>query len=155
MPAGQPTKYRINFCKPARALCERGATHEDLAKYFEVNVESIYEWKKVHPEFSNAIKDAKLDFDTRVERALYERAIGYSHEDVHFAVCNGELVSSPTTKHYPPDATSMIFWLKNRKPKEWREKTDVALQNADGSNIVPQSLIDAAAILAKQMSDKS
>jgi len=31
----------------------------------------------------------------------------------------------PTTKHYPPDATSAIFWLKNRQRDKWRDKQDV------------------------------
>jgi hypothetical protein len=28
-------------------------------------------------------------------------------------------------KHYPPDPTSMIFWLKNRQPQKWRDKHDL------------------------------
>jgi hypothetical protein len=27
-----------------------------------------------------------------------------------------------------PDTTSIIFWLKNRKPEEWRDKTTTELQ---------------------------
>jgi len=31
----------------------------------------------------------------------------------------------PTVKHYPPDTTAAIFWLKNRQPAKWREKQEV------------------------------
>lgn len=27
-----------------------------------------------------------------------------------------------TKKHVPPDTTAQIFWLKNRKPEQWRDK---------------------------------
>nr|WP_308743166.1 helix-turn-helix domain-containing protein [uncultured Anaerocolumna sp.] len=29
------------------------------------------------------------------------------------------------TKDVAPDTTAQIFWLKNRKPKEWRDKQDI------------------------------
>ena len=29
------------------------------------------------------------------------------------------------TKHYPPDPTAAIFWLKNRQPDTWRDKVEV------------------------------
>jgi hypothetical protein len=39
-------------------------------------------------------------------------------------VVKGRVQIIPTTKYYPPDATSMIFWLKNRRPEQWKEKPD-------------------------------
>ena len=27
-------------------------------------------------------------------------------------------------KHYPPDSTAAIFWLKNRQPKVWRDRVE-------------------------------
>lgn len=147
--AGQPTKYRTQFCKPARALCERGATDAELATYFEVSIDTISEWKKLHKEFSAATKNGKQFADNNVEKALYERAVGYKHPDTHFSTYEGIVIPTPTTKHYPPDATSMIFWLKNRKPKEWRDRQEQVVLNPDGSNLIPQSIIDAAAKIAK------
>jgi hypothetical protein len=43
----------------------------------------------------------------------------------------GAVVETPYTEHYPPDATSMIFWLKNRKPEQWRDKQDVDVTITD------------------------
>ena len=36
----------------------------------------------------------------------------------------GDVTITPIIKHYPPDPVSMIFWLKNRCPKRWRDKID-------------------------------
>ena len=66
--------------------------------------------------------------DEIVERSLYERATGYSHESVKI-FCNkdGDVVQVPFIEHVAPDPTSMIFWLKNRKPADWREKSEVEI----------------------------
>jgi hypothetical protein len=64
---------------------------------------------------------------------LYKRACGYEHPEDDIKNYMGEIIITPTIKHYPPDATSGIFWLKNRRPKEWRDKQEVDLSNSDGS----------------------
>ena len=40
-------------------------------------------------------------------------------------VPSGEIVQTQIRKYYPPDTTAGIFWLKNRKPAEWRDKQEV------------------------------
>ena len=37
---------------------------------------------------------------------------------------NGQIVITPTIKHYPPDTTAGIFWLKNRQRDKWRDKPE-------------------------------
>jgi hypothetical protein len=34
---------------------------------------------------------------------------------------NDEDSSKTVRKHYPPDVTACIFWLKNRQPEKWRD----------------------------------
>ena len=31
----------------------------------------------------------------------------------------------PYVEHVPPDIAAATFWLKNRRPKRWREKVDM------------------------------
>ena len=86
---------------------------------------TIDNWKTQHPEFLGALKEGKDYFDTvRVEKALVHRALGYSHEEDDIRAVNGEIVITPTVKHYPPDTTAAIFWLKNRQKERWRDKID-------------------------------
>ena len=40
----------------------------------------------------------------------------------------------PYTEHVPPDTTAMIFWLKNRRPEQWRDKREVVFGPLDGLN---------------------
>jgi hypothetical protein len=130
---GRPSKYKPEFAEQAAKLCKLGATDAVLADFFQVAVSTINLWKVEHPEFSESIKLPKAESDERVEQSLYMRAMGYEHDEMDIRVVGGELVQTPIRKHYPPDATAMIFWLKNRKPDEWRDKTDHTLANPDGS----------------------
>lgn len=128
MPAGRPTKYKKEYCKQANRLTKLGATDQELADFFEVNVDSIKEWKKQHPEFSAALKVGKSGADSKVAHRLYQRAIGYSHEDVDIRVIEGKIVQTKLIKHYPPDPVAAIFWLKNRRPDKWRDRQDLSVE---------------------------
>ena len=128
-PGGRPTKYEPKYAEQARKLCMLGATDEELADFFEVAVSTIYEWKLKFPKFSEAIKKGKSIADAEVASKLYHRATGYEHEDVDIKMFEGEIIKTPLVKHYPPDTTAAIFWLKNRQPAKWRDKQDIDLTN--------------------------
>lgn len=125
MAGGRPSSYKEEYVAQAAKLAALGATDADMANFFEVAISTFSLWKVKHQEFSDALKGAKEVADVRVETALYNRAMGYSHEDTDIRVVDGAVVMTPTIKHYPPDTTAAIFWLKNRKPDEWRDKRDI------------------------------
>jgi hypothetical protein len=124
-PGGRPSDYGRVDLDQARILAEKGFTDQELADFFGVVRSTISLWKKEHPEFSDALKLGKEAADRKVERSLFERATGYSHPDTHFSAYEGIVTETPTTKVYPPDTTAAIFWLKNRKPDEWRDRQEV------------------------------
>jgi hypothetical protein len=53
-----------------------------------------------------------------IERSLFHKAVGYSYETQELTK-DGTVVT--LTKHVAPETVAMIFWLKNRRPKEWRD----------------------------------
>lgn len=103
-----------------------GLNDEQIAKNMGINIATYYRWKKEHYEFCEAIKKGKEVADFEVENALYKRAVGYDAEEKTYerkidpATGEYELVCTKRTiKHIAPDPTSMIFWLKKRKPDAW------------------------------------
>lgn len=122
---GRPSKYKEEFDIQAEKLTKLGATDAELADFFQVTISTLSLWKVKHPTFSDALKLGKEVADKRVEEALYNRALGYSHEDTDIRVVDGAIMETPMIKHYPPDTTAAIFWLKNRRPDEWRDKRDI------------------------------
>lgn len=123
--AGAPTKYQDSHDKQAYKLCLLGATDAELADFFEVNEDTINEWKKVHDTFSVSIKRGKFQADANVATKLFKRATGYQHPDTDIKMYEGQIITTEVIKHYPPDTTAGIFWLKNRQPKKWRDKQEV------------------------------
>lgn len=121
----RPSKYKPEFVAQAAKLCALGATDIEIADFFEVDVRTLYRWKGEHEEFCQSLKAAKEVADERVERSLFSRANGYEHDEVDIRVLAGEIVQTPIRKFYPPDTTAAIFWLKNRRPQEWRDKQEV------------------------------
>lgn len=137
MAGGRPTKYKSEYAKQAGKLCLLGATNVELADFFEVTISTIHQWRVTHEEFSSALKENKEVADRRVEEALYHRALGYTHDQDDIRVVEGEIVITETKKHYPPDSTSMIFWLKNRQPDKWRDKQEIEQTSNVTHNIMP------------------
>ncbi|NMX39371.1 terminase [Pseudomonas veronii] len=135
MPAGRPTAYKPEYAEQAKKLCALGATDAEMANFFSVAISTINLWKIKHPEFSESLNLGKEVADKRVVEALYQRAMGFSHEDTDIRVVDGAIMETPMIKHYPPDTTAAIFWLKNRRPDEWRDKVDLAHGGTDGGAI--------------------
>ena len=121
----RPTLYKPEYIDQAYKLCMMGATDDELAFFFEVHRDTISEWKKKHPEFSDTLKKGKNFADAEVAHSLYRKAIGYEHEDVDIKMYEGGIITTRLTKHYPPDTTADIFWLKNRQKKYWRDKQEL------------------------------
>lgn len=130
----RPTKYQAEYAEQALKLCRLGATDKELADFFQVNEDTINEWKKVHSAFSESLKAGKAMADAEVADKLFKRATGYEHKAVKISANpNGDEHVTEYVERYPPDTTAAIFWLKNRRPDQWRDKTDHTLANPDGS----------------------
>jgi hypothetical protein len=133
---GRPPKYDAKVtAEQAYKLCLLGATDDDMADFFEVDQRTINRWKNDHPEFCQALKDGKRAADAKVASALFHRAIGYSHPEDKIFNDQGAAMVVPTTKHYPPDTTAGIFWLKNRDKERWRDSKDIEHGTKEGDPI--------------------
>lgn len=136
---GRPTKFKPEFCVQATNYALLGATDADLALFFGVHQSTIHEWQSSHPEFLAALRKGKEVADAEVAKSLYLRATGYSHRAVKIFADpkTGSELIIPYTEKFPPDPTSMIFWLKNRQKDKWRDKHETELTGKDGAPIVP------------------
>jgi DNA-binding XRE family transcriptional regulator len=161
---GRPTKYKTEYAEQAYKLCLLGATDADMAKFFDVEEQTINNWKKDYPDFFESIKKGKIQADSEIASKLYHRAKGYEHDEDYITQFQGQPVIVPTVKHYPPDTTAAIFWLKNRQPDKWRDKQEVdqniANKNGEAFNISvvnmsTEELEKQAKELAKKIASES
>jgi hypothetical protein len=120
MEPGRPTKYKAEYAIQAKKLCSLGAIDTEIADFLNIDISTLYRWKNKHKGFCEAIKLGKEPANERAKLALYHRALGYSHPEDKILSVNGEVQVIPTVKHYPPDSTALIFFLRNRLPEEFR-----------------------------------
>lgn len=121
---GRPTDYKEEYNELAFKFALLGATDKQLANFFDVCEDTIYEWKKVHPHFSEALKKGKDRADAEIANALYHRAKGYSHEEEKIFQYEGSIIKTDTVRHYPPDTAAAFIWLKNRQGSNWKDRKD-------------------------------
>src|SRR5712691_7658233 len=124
---GQPTRYEPAFCPRARRLALLGLTDTEIADQFGISPDTLYEWRRRHPEFSDSLDAGKIEADAQVAEGLYNRARGMSVPAVKIfqGTPEGGPVIVPHQEHLPPDVGAAKLWLSRRRPDLWREKQQV------------------------------
>ena len=136
---GSNGKYEEHFPGVALAKCRKGATDKDLAEVFGVTETTINNWKNVHVEFFEALKNGKSRAVAEVENALFKSATGhYYHEDV--VTKTGEVVR--VEKYVYPMITAQIFYLKNRASTEWHDRKEVGIEGDVGFTAVIMQVME-------------
>jgi len=125
------------------AWARDGLTDEQIAKNMGIAESTLYAWKGKYPEFSDSLKKGKEVVDIQVENALFKRAMGYTYEEKTYERKQineegdmGMVLAKTVTKEVLPDVTAQIFWLKNRKPAEWRDKQQIDTNISTGGDFV-------------------
>jgi hypothetical protein len=117
-------KVDEKYIRQAEVAAGEGLTNRQLARLFGISTRTLQKWIREDERFAHALKEGKAIADARVARSLYERATGYSHPEEKVFCSDGAIVTYNTTKHYPPDTAAQTFWLKNRRPHEWRDRIE-------------------------------
>ena len=135
---GAPEKFKPEYCSMAKALCMLGHTNAQLAAFFNVTPQSVYNWLKQFPEFFEAVRGGRENADIKVALSLFQRACGYELEEekVFFdkdAEGEKRFARGKVRKHYPPDVKAAITWLKAKHPEVWEETVN---NNVEHSGMV-------------------
>lgn len=134
---GPKSKCGAEQVKQVERLCKLGATDADIAEFFDTTPRNIRRWKHDHPKFNDALKRGKAVADDMVEQSLFRMATGYSRDAVKILQHEGVPVLVDYVEFHPPTAIAAIFWLKNRKPAEWRDKQEHEHAGKDGAPLIP------------------
>lgn len=125
-PGGRPTDYRDEYVERVANLALNGATDAEIADDLGVSISTLYNWRAKHPAFLQAMKYGKSQADDRVERSFYLRAVGYERDAVKVSFDkDGNPLYAPYREVVAPDPAAAQFWLKNRRPEEWKERVEM------------------------------
>ena len=166
--AGRPTDYKQEYAEQAFKLALLGATDKEMADLWNVNPDTVHEWKKVHPEFSESINSGKVKADAEVAKSLYKRALGYQYDEITYEkVGDGQNIievsetglesvksdiykKKVVTKEVAPDVAAQNIWLKNRRGRvssdaqRWADKVETGFTDSDGKDVKPQLIFQPA-----------
>lgn len=146
-------KYETNVKSKLEEITEwakMGLTDKDIAHNLGIGVSTYYKYQDLHIELVDALKKGKVVSDEVVENSLYKRANGFEYTEVtkerRMKGKTAEQMEEPdefemviikeVTKMVVPDPTSMIFWLKNRKPHQWRDRRETAIEVETSVNLM-------------------
>ena len=119
-----------------QGMARDGLTQQQIANNLGISIDTLIENKKKYSEFNDALKKGKEVVDFEVENALLKKALGYTITlNKQKVTKDGDVVDITEEVHVPPDTTAQIFWLKNRKKEQWREKVEVVKTDEDLQNI--------------------
>ena len=104
---------------------------------------TIGQWIATHPEFAEAVQQGRDIADATAVESLFTRVIGYNHQVEKVFLHRGEPRTAIYTVHVPPETRACMFWLRNRRPEDWRAKAettpevidDIALLDAAGESM--------------------
>jgi len=140
-----------------KELAEAGKTNEQIADALNIDPATLKRWMQKNPEFRATIKTGKDYADGEVVDSLYNRAKGYKITEKKVIQIGDERTEIDgdgkefrvkavrreiTEKEVLPDPTSMIFWLKNRQPKDWRDKQVQEITGKDGAPIKTETTLN-------------
>lgn len=118
----------ITFPTLAEGWARDGLTDEQIAHNLGISKDTFYRYVKKYPDFYDSLKRGKGPVDFEVENALLKRALGGIYEDstTEDRLVEGKKIrlKKVVIRSIPPDVVACIFWLKNRRPQQWREKVE-------------------------------
>jgi len=139
-------------------MARQGLTEVQMAAEFGVVPSTVGEWKKRHPEFGAAMNEGRNLADARAESDLYSRVRGIAWEEktweqeLNPKTEKYELVlKKVVTKFIPPDTTACIFWLKNRRPAEWRDTWRMEHTGKGGGPIKNEVAVDYSSLSDEEL----
>lgn len=133
----RPSKYDTHVAprlKEIRAWARDGATEKEIAYNLRISEDSLYEYKKKFPEFSESLKCARA-YDDEVVDSLHENTIGRVvklqkpfkvrrkiFENGKLVREEEEIVTAEEEIYIQPDTLAQMYWLNNRQPSKWKAK---------------------------------
>jgi hypothetical protein len=144
MPA--KSKYDDKLHPPLiRWMARAGLVDQEICGKLGICKHTLYAWAKRYPDVAEALKESRDFIDSLVEGALLKRALGFDVEESKvFGVRNkkGIIVErmEKAKKHFAPDTTACIFWLKNRRRPQKGLDLRLAWQDVSRVEVEPPGL---------------
>ncbi len=168
-------KYNIDILNEICGYLRDGDTARTAAAKAGIHEDTYYEWIKVHPEFSEAVKRAQEEYKQKeygeilnsAKKSLKVLVEGTEYEEVETEYGtdkNGNVYikhQRTKKKQIQPNPTAVIFALTNREPESWKNRystdAEIKVQGDTETRVslesVPDDLLEQVVKAIKGESD--
>ena len=142
--AGTNELIEISRYKIVQLLAEMGLFQHEIALCLNMNEKTFDTHLTRDPKLREALHLGKRKPDQQVQMSLYQLALGYNfqettvEEEYLVSVKDGLRIETPigkkvkkSNKHQPANPTAVLFWLKNRLPKVWKDRVEATITLRD------------------------
>lgn len=117
----------------------KGLNNKQLAACLGISVSAHCELKAKSNEYNEAVKHYMNVSTVEVMQSFKKIAVGYTYDEVkqerrlNKQLGKYEMVTTEiVTKYVAPNPTAGIFWLKNKKPEEFKDRVETVHSAGDG-----------------------
>lgn len=120
----------------------------DVCRKVGVSANTMCRWREKYPEIDKAVAKGREVVDYQVENALLKSALGYTTTETKTIISppdkngNRAIRVEKTEKEIGPNTTSIMCWLNNRKPDQWKRNRDNVFQTEDKDNHITVNIIN-------------
>lgn len=123
---GRDSKYKPEYNVMAKKLALLGATDEEMAAVFDIDVRTLHRWKSQFPAFCHSLTEGKIVADANVAESLYKRAIGQDTiAEKVIKGAEGQYEKIELKTFIPGDTGAAKLWLTNRRRQNWSERQEM------------------------------
>jgi len=141
---GKKETIEISRYKIVQLLAEMGLFQHEIALCLNMNEDTFEKHLTVDEKLRTALQLGKRKPDQQVQMSLYQLALGYNFQETtveeEYIVSSKDGVLCETiigkkvkkaNKHQPANPTAVLFWLKNRLPKVWKDRVEATITLRD------------------------
>lgn len=159
LPKSKYETHVLPYLERIAAWAEKGATAKEIAgklniaystfrKYLDEGRQGDERYAALAAAFAQACEVP----DDAVEAALFKRACGIEYTEVRKEEVldrktgRRETLTTKITKYIPPDPTSAMFWLANRRREKWSYKPEGGGES-EGTGVVELAPVDVEPVM--------
>lgn len=118
-----PLAFSSAIAKRVKEFAMLGADNDTIAGFIGVPLPTFERWLVDNPKMRRALSDGRENGGVRMVRALVQRGVGFRAKAQKVVMVDGKPQVVEYKEYYPPDVQAQRYYLNNKHPKQWQERT--------------------------------
>lgn len=116
-----------------RGFLINGIPKKDFPKYLGISMTTWHNWKSTYPFINRILAENQATLNAKVAASLLDRALGFENPNavkLFYDRVTGNVIQEQYTEYYPPDVNAIKYYLNNKMPEKWKERSTSEVANS-------------------------